>query len=38
VFCEASFPVAAEAQPALVELQESLSDCVAEHLDPGAQI
>jgi DNA helicase-2/ATP-dependent DNA helicase PcrA len=37
-FCEGSFPVVAEARPLLVELQEALGDCVAEPLDPGAQI
>lgn len=36
-FCEGSFPVAAEARPLIVELQEALRDCGGS-LDPGAQI
>ena len=37
-FCEASFPVVAEAQSQLVELQEALNDCSTADLDPGTQI
>ncbi len=37
-FCDASFPVVAEARPALVELQDALRDCAAEDVNPGAQI
>ncbi|MDJ0923629.1 MAG: ATP-dependent helicase [Acidimicrobiia bacterium] len=37
-FCEASFPVVAEARPVLIELQEALADCAAEQRDPGLQI
>lgn len=37
-FCAGSFPVAAEARPLVVELQEALEDCASNALDPGAQI
>ncbi len=37
-FYEASFPVVAEAQPLLFELQQALRDCVTSNLDPGAQV
>jgi DNA helicase-2/ATP-dependent DNA helicase PcrA len=37
-FCEASFPVVAEARPVLIELQEALKDCLSHDLNPGAQI
>jgi DNA helicase-2/ATP-dependent DNA helicase PcrA len=37
-FCEASFPVVAEARPFLVELQDALADCHPGSIDPGAQI
>jgi DNA helicase-2/ATP-dependent DNA helicase PcrA len=37
-FCEASFPVVAEARPLLIELQDAFVDCANGVLDPGAQI
>jgi DNA helicase-2/ATP-dependent DNA helicase PcrA len=37
-FCEASFPVVAEARPYLVELQDALGDCRSSDTDPGTQI
>lgn len=36
-FCEGSFPVAAEARPLVLQLQDALHDCDGS-LDPGAQI
>ena len=37
-FCEGSLPVGAEVRPLLEELQQALSDCATDVLDPGGQI